>query len=100
MFLHLTIPNLQTKAAQERLEEMRALIGRRQVESAAPRTRPRSGTLDGLSSRPTATSDVTNLIKTIEVLASEADTDLASAQSRQETLQAELAKLANEFKEV
>ncbi|KDR83964.1 hypothetical protein GALMADRAFT_133349 [Galerina marginata CBS 339.88] len=86
-----------TRAAQERLEEMRSLIGRRQGEGP-PRTRPRSGTLDG-PSRSSVTTDAGNLVKTIEVLATEAEKDLTNAQSNQDALQAELARLAAEFKE-
>ncbi|KAF9569107.1 hypothetical protein CPC08DRAFT_289376 [Agrocybe pediades] len=86
-----------TKAAQERLEEMRNLIGRRQGEGV-PRTRPRSGTLD-TPVRPSAANEAASVIKTVEVLAAEADNELASAQSSQQALEARVARLAAEFKE-
>ncbi|KAF8969440.1 hypothetical protein BDZ97DRAFT_1902547 [Flammula alnicola] len=87
-----------TKAAQERLEEMRNLIGRRQGEGT-PRTRPRSGTLDNTLSRNSAMADAGNFVRTVDTFAIEADKDLASAQASQETLQTELVRLAAEFRE-
>ncbi|KAH9482553.1 Rho guanine nucleotide exchange factor gef2 [Psilocybe cubensis] len=100
----LRLPQLQTnvpmtKAAQERLEEMRNLIGRRQGEGVGtPRSRPRSGTLD-TPSRMSAASDTGNLVKAIELLAMEMEKDLTRAYSNQEALQADLSRLTAEYKE-
>lgn len=90
-------PNIpMTKAAQERLEEMRNLIGRRQ--DVTPRSRPRSGTV-GTPSRTPIVGDTGEFVRQVDSLATEADKDLANALSSQETLQNELARLAAEFKE-
>ena len=87
---------MQTKAAQERMEEMRNLIGRRQEET--PRSRPRTA----IFSTPSRTSSETSeeVSRTIDMLVADADQDLVKAQSNQDTLQNELRRLASEFKEV
>jgi chromosome segregation ATPase len=86
-----------TKAAQERLEEMRNLIGRRQ--EATPRdTRPRNGPVF-TASRTSTAGDAGEFVQQVDSLVSEADKDLANAQSNQEALQTELTRLAAEFKE-
>ncbi|KAF9481824.1 hypothetical protein BDN70DRAFT_875770 [Pholiota conissans] len=86
-----------TRAAQERLEEMRNLIGRRQGEGT-PRTRPRSGTLDN-PARPPSMSDANIFIRTIDNLVNEVDRDLSSAQETAQTLQTELSKMTSQFRE-
>ncbi|KAF8204714.1 RhoGEF domain-containing protein [Pholiota molesta] len=85
-----------TKAAQERLEEMRNLIGRRQGEGT-PRTRPRSGTLD--NPRQPALPETNNFIRIVDNLINEVDQDLSNAQDSTEALQTELAKLASQFRD-
>lgn len=76
---------------------MRNLIGRRQ--EATPRSRPRSGTV-GTPSRTPIVGDTGEFVRQVDSLASEADNDLANAQSSQDALQNELVRLAAEFKEV
>ncbi|KAF8165546.1 hypothetical protein B0H34DRAFT_689520 [Crassisporium funariophilum] len=85
-----------TKEAQKRMEEMRNLIGRRQGEET-PRSRPRIGMFN--AHVRTSSGDVGDLGKTVDTLVSEADKDLAQAQSNHELLQNELRRLASEFKE-
>lgn len=89
---------LQTKAAQERMEEMRQLIGRRQAEGT-PRSRPRSTIFDTPSQSSTHTN-VVDALRSLETLASEADKDLSRAVSFQETLRQNIVEMAVDCREV
>lgn len=81
-----------TKAALERMEEMRNMIGRRQGEST-PKGRPRSGTLDTI--RP----NDDELVRSVQIMALEADQGLARAMSNQDDLQTRLKEMAAELAE-
>jgi hypothetical protein len=87
---------IQTKAAQERMEEMRNLIGRRQEET------PRGRTRSAIFTSPSRTSSETSeeVSRTLDMLVADADQELVKAQSNQDILQNELHRLASEFKEV
>jgi hypothetical protein len=89
---------LQTKAAQERMEEMRQLIGRRQADGT-PRSRPRSAVFDTPSQSSTQ-ANVVDVSRSIETLVSEADRDLSRAVSFQETLRQDIVEMATGLKEV
>lgn len=86
---------MQTKAAQERMEEMRQLIGRRQADGT-PRSRPRSAIFDTSSQSSTHA----NVVDSIGALVSEADRDLSRAVSFQETLRQDIVEMAAGFREV
>ncbi|RDB22757.1 hypothetical protein Hypma_010026 [Hypsizygus marmoreus] len=87
-----------TKAAQERMEEMRLLIGRRQLEGeGTPRTRARS--VFDTPTRSTTPANIGDASRSIEMLASEAEKDLARAVSNQEALQHDLKQVSVELKE-
>ncbi|KAF8622083.1 hypothetical protein AX15_007227 [Amanita polypyramis BW_CC] len=95
-------PNSQplTKAAQERMKEMRQVIGLRQGEQA-PRSRPRSA-FDSNRSPLMPTSDkfqIDRLALVVDDLTTEADSDLDRALSYQEKLQDALRKLVTDFRE-
>jgi protein ECT2 len=90
---------MQTKAAQERMEEMRQLIGRRQADGT-PRSRPRSTVFDTPTSQSSAQANVIDVSRSIETLASEADKDLSRAVSCQETLRQDIVEVATGLKEV
>lgn len=77
------------------MEEMRNLIGRRQEDT--PRSRTRTAVFAAPSRASSETSEVG---RTIDMLVADADKDLAKAQSNQDILQNELRRLASEFKEV
>ncbi|KAG5648922.1 hypothetical protein DXG03_000271 [Asterophora parasitica] len=90
-----------SKAAQERMEEMRQLIGRRQLDGeGTPRSRPRSvfDTPPRLTT-PTPSVNNTQAARALEALASEADKDLAKAASRQDALQLDLKKFSADLKD-
>ncbi|THV08384.1 hypothetical protein K435DRAFT_641062 [Dendrothele bispora CBS 962.96] len=90
-----------SKAAQERLEEMRALIGQR-TGDLTPRTRPQSvfGTpLRAHSSVDSPTVFNGPSLTSLEPLASEVEMGLVKAVSNQETLLSSLQQLSNSFKE-
>jgi len=89
---------LQTKAAQERMEEMRQLIGRRQADGT-PRSRSRSTAFD-MPSQSSAPAKMIDVLRSIETLASEADQDLSRAVSCQETLQKDIVEVTTGLKEV
>ncbi|KAF8812237.1 hypothetical protein BYT27DRAFT_7182669 [Phlegmacium glaucopus] len=84
-----------TRAAQERMEEMRNLIGRRQEDT--PRSRTRTAVFATPSRAPSETSEEAS--RAIDMLVADADKDLVKAQSNQDILQNELRRLASEFKE-
>lgn len=75
------------------MEEMRNMIGRRQGEST-PKCRPRSETAD------TIRSNDDELVRSVQVMASEADQGLARAMSNQDDLQTRLKEMAAELAEV
>ncbi|KAK2466062.1 hypothetical protein APHAL10511_001704 [Amanita phalloides] len=84
-----------TRAAQERMEEMRQVIGRRQGDYA-PRTRPRS------VFEPTPALDKSHADKVAQVvddLVTETDNNLHRAMSHQENLQDSLRKIVADFRE-
>ncbi|KAF5388006.1 hypothetical protein D9615_000543 [Tricholomella constricta] len=87
-----------TKAAQERMEEMRQLIGRRQLEGeGTPRSRPRS--VFDTPPRAIPSANATGTARAIEKLVSEADRDLARAVSNQDALQLDLQQVSVALKE-
>ena len=88
----------QSRAAQERMEEMRQVIGRRQGEYT-PRSRPRS-TFD-MNRTPTVDkSQVDRSAQVVDDLVVEADNDLVQAVSHQDKLQDGLKKLIADYREV
>ncbi|KAG5716704.1 Rho guanine nucleotide exchange factor gef2 [Termitomyces sp. T112] len=91
-----------TKAAQERLDEMRQVIGRRQLEGdGIPRSRPHS-MFDTPSRTPSSDASTTlaaDSARNVETLASEADRSLARAVSNQDVLQLDLKQMSSELKE-
>lgn len=90
----------QTKAAQERMEEMRQLIGRRQFEGeSTPRSRTRS-VFDSPTRSITPSNSVLDASRSIDVLVADADRDLAKAASSQQTLQNDLKHVSVGLKEV
>ncbi|KAG6903484.1 hypothetical protein C0995_005507 [Termitomyces sp. Mi166 len=91
-----------TKAAQERLEEMRQVIGRRQLEGdVIPRSRPHSvfdtpSRTHPSSGTPTIAADPA---RSVETLVSEVDKNLARAVSNQDALQLDIKQMSTELKE-
>jgi len=83
------------------MEEMRNLLKHRQQGESTP-FRGRTGSIFDTPTRPTAThNDATrNFGRGLDVLVMEADKDLLKALSNQDSLQNELNRLAEEFKEV
>jgi hypothetical protein len=80
------------------MEEMRQLIGRRQLEGV-PRTRSRSTIFD----TPSQSSPSTNLSdasRSIETLVAAADKDLSRAVSCHETLRQDIMEVTTTLKEV
>jgi hypothetical protein len=80
------------------MEEMRQLIGRRQLD-VTPRSRPRSAVFDPPSQSKSHTN-VADVSRSIEALVSEAERDLCKAVSCQETLQKDIVGVAAGLKEV
>ncbi len=81
------------------MEEMRNML-RHRHQGEGPPFKLRTGVFDS-STREALPTDVTrNFIRSVDVLVTEADKDLMKALSNQDTLQNELARLANEFKGV
>jgi hypothetical protein len=88
----------QSRAAQERMEEMRQVIGRRQGEYT-PRSRPRS-TID-INRTPTIDkSQVDRAAQVVDDLVLEADNGLVQAVSHQDKMQEGLRKLIADYREV
>ena len=79
---------------------MRNLLKHRQQGEGTP-FRGRTGSIFDTPTRPTMThNDSTrNFVRSLDVLAMEADKDLLKALSSQDNLQNELSRLAEEFKE-
>jgi len=74
---------------------------RHRQQGEGPPFKLRAGSVFDSSSRQALPTDVTrNFILSVDVLVTEADKDLVKALSNQDTLQNELAQLANEFKDV
>ncbi|KAG6831397.1 hypothetical protein H0H92_010999 [Tricholoma furcatifolium] len=91
-----------TKAAQERLEEMRQVIGRRMDADGTPRSRPRSLFETPSKSLPVLTPPVltsTDSTRAVETLVGEADQNLARAVSHQDALQLDLKQISVDLKE-
>ncbi|KII94880.1 hypothetical protein PLICRDRAFT_33706 [Plicaturopsis crispa FD-325 SS-3] len=85
-----------TKAAQERMEEMRQLIQKRQGEGT-PRSRSRNGfAMD--DPQPQSSDKLDRFAKSVEGLVSDADRDLLRAASNIETIQNDIRQVATEFK--
>ncbi|KAI0309685.1 hypothetical protein OF83DRAFT_1273034, partial [Amylostereum chailletii] len=99
-----------SKAAQERLDEMRQLIGKRMNGDVGgtPRSRPRSvlggdvpqtPTHERTGSQSQAAARGEELVQLIDDAACEADKTLLRASSHQEALGLDIALLANDLKE-
>ncbi|EKM80039.1 hypothetical protein AGABI1DRAFT_57412 [Agaricus bisporus var. burnettii JB137-S8] len=94
----LTTPNAPlTKEARARMEEMRAMIGRRQAVEPAPVGRSRTNIFDTSRSHPSPVSDESS--RRIEDLISDADKNLAQAMNHHEELQSEFQNLVARHKE-
>ncbi|KAG2349061.1 hypothetical protein BDR05DRAFT_956431 [Suillus weaverae] len=92
-----TIPQPITREAQQRLDEMRQLIGKRQQEGT-PRSRPRSFVTELSMPGPPATLGTSNISLLSESVV-DADKLLASALSSHETLHQSLTQVVSDFKE-
>ncbi|KAG2042276.1 hypothetical protein BDR03DRAFT_944957 [Suillus americanus] len=92
-----TIPQPITREAQQRLDEMRQLISKRQQEGT-PRNRPRSFVTELSTPGPPATLGTSNISLLSESVA-DADKLLASALSSHETLHQSLTQVVSDFKE-
>lgn len=91
------IPQPITKEAQQRLDEMRQLISKRQQEGT-PRNRPRSFVTEVSTPGPPATPGTSHISLLSESVA-DADKLLASALSSHETLHQSLTQVVSNFKE-
>lgn len=80
------------------MEEMRALIGKRQTGELTSVARTRSSIFDTPRSLPSSGSD--ELSRKLEDLISDVDKSLVQALSHQEALQNELKALTAQFREV
>lgn len=80
------------------MEEMRAMIGRRQAVEPAPVGRSRTNIFDTSRSHPSPVSDESS--RRIEDLISDADKNLAQAMNHHEELQSEFQNLVARHKEV
>ena len=87
----------QTKAAQERMEEMRQLINRRGGEAEK---RPQSRGPKEVVGASTDTGRARECLRSIEDAASEADKSLLRAASNQDALAVDLGLVATDLKEV
>ncbi|KAG6880357.1 hypothetical protein C0992_007768 [Termitomyces sp. T32_za158] len=90
-----------TRAAQERLEEMRQVIGRRQQEGdGMSRSRPHI-VFDTPSKTHTSSTStiIPDTVRSVETLASEADKTLSRAVTSQDALQLNIRQMCAEFKE-
>jgi len=93
----------QTKEAQARMEEMRALIGKRQTADLLPVVRAQRTNIFGeTTSRvlPAASGGSDEFSRKLEDLFSDVDKNLVQALSHQETLQNELKTLSTQLREV
>jgi hypothetical protein len=87
----------QTKAAQERMEEMRQLIGKRGGEAEK---RPQLRGSKEVVGTGNDTTRAGECLRSIEDAASEADKSLLRAASNQEALAVDLGLVAADLKEV
>ncbi|TFK43736.1 hypothetical protein BDQ12DRAFT_752507 [Crucibulum laeve] len=86
-------------SAQDRMEEMRQLIGRRQGEGT-PIRRPVSTVFSTpTKSTPVLGTNLNDLSRSVDGLVSDANTSLLRALTTQETLQGDLQQLATTFRE-
>lgn len=93
----------QTREAQARMEEMRSMIGRRNVEVIVSRSRPPLSSLESSPSfgRPSELSPrVQDVSRTVDELVSTADRHLVQVLDNQDTIQAEVKALAAQLQEV
>lgn len=89
----------QTREAQDRMNEMRQLIGKRFESDGAPRSRP--GVFPSSPApRQTENFQADGIAQSLQELVSEADKDLTRAVSNHDTLQDGLNLLVSDFKEV
>ncbi|PPQ64623.1 hypothetical protein CVT24_008360 [Panaeolus cyanescens] len=86
-----------TKAAQERLEEMRNLIGKRNADGTPVKLR--ASIFDTPTRHSLTGNDSNDFMRTVDVLVAEADKELVRADANQDSLKVELARLASAFKE-
>ncbi|KXN89579.1 Rho guanine nucleotide exchange factor gef2 [Leucoagaricus sp. SymC.cos] len=86
-----------TKEAQARMEEMRALIGKRQTADGVSGARTRTSIFDAPKTLPSSGSD--EFSRRLDDLISDVDKNLVQALSHQEALQNELKTLNSEFRE-
>jgi len=86
-----------TKAAQDRMEEMRQLIGRRQGDGT-PRSQPHNTVFD-LASQSSVRMNLADISRSIETLVAQADGELVRATSNHEVLQQNMIEMAGELKE-
>ncbi|KZV72156.1 hypothetical protein PENSPDRAFT_371983 [Peniophora sp. CONT] len=90
----------QNKAALDRMEEMRQLIGKRGViEPTAPRPRPMSYATPQTPTVSRSLSQSDGLVRSIEEAASDADKALLRASSSQDALGTDLEELVADLKE-
>lgn len=90
----------QNKAALERMEEMRQLIGKRSVvETSAPRPRPLSYAAPQTPTTSRGLTQGDELVHFIENATSEADKALVRASSSQDALGADLGELVVDIRE-
>jgi len=93
----------QTKEARARMEEMRALIGKRQTADLLPAVRAQRTNIFGeTTSRvlPAASGGSDEFARKMEDLISDVDKNLVQALSHQEILQNELKTLSTQLREV
>ncbi|KAF9226615.1 hypothetical protein BS17DRAFT_775896 [Gyrodon lividus] len=97
--LQKTDPPSITKEAQQRMQEMRQLIGKRQTEApGTPRSRPRS--LVAESPMPSASEMVNSaVLNRLEESLMDADQHMAHATSHHETLQNDFEQFMHDIKE-
>ncbi|KAG6821575.1 hypothetical protein H0H93_000084 [Arthromyces matolae] len=93
-----------TKAAQERLDEMRQVIGRRYQEGdGTPRSRPRSVFETPTRAFPSiatpSTVPTAEARSALDALMAEADNSLAHAVSNQDALQLDIKQMSTELKD-
>ncbi|KAF7981667.1 hypothetical protein HWV62_32792 [Athelia sp. TMB] len=89
---------VRTKEAQDRMNEMRSLIGRRLESEATPRTR--AGTLHNASTpRNVEAVPADDIASSLQELVSEADQHILKASSNYEAMQDNIRLLANDLKQ-
>ncbi|KAF9006585.1 hypothetical protein BDQ17DRAFT_1302996 [Cyathus striatus] len=86
-----------TKAAQERLEEMRNLIAKRQTDTGTPKRKFPSTDFD--TPKSTSSSNIDSFIRSVNLLITQADNDIIRALSSHEALEIELSQVTSELQE-